>query len=137
MDVRYTLSLEDHLAWYDHYLAMSEGARFRSSLPLVGGVLDRFRRWRYSRQVALPPSRHAFGERTLEATEQGVREFSPEFSFTTAWSDLGLVTVTPSHLFLAHSSMNAHIVPLRYFQSDAQRESFVSFAKSHVHTKAV
>jgi hypothetical protein len=129
MDVRYTLTLQDHLAWYDYYPATPEGARFQSSLPLVG----RFRRWRYSRQVALPPSRHAFGERTLEVTEQGVREFSSEFSFTTAWPDLGLVAVTPSHLFLAHTSMNAHIVPLRYFLSDAERESFISFAQSHVH----
>ena len=136
MDVRYTLSLEDHLAWYDHYLATSEGVHFRSSLPLVGGVLDRFRRWRYSRQVALPPSRHALGERTLEATETGVREFSPAFSFTTAWSDLGFVVVTSSHLFLAHASMNAHIVPLRFFESDTERESFISFAKSHVHPQA-
>jgi hypothetical protein len=94
MDVRYTLSLQDHLAWYDHYRATPEGARFRSSLPLVGGVLDRFRCWRYSRQVALPPGHHPFGERTLEATEQEVREFSPEFSFTTAWSNLGRVAVT-------------------------------------------
>src|SRR5208282_6378003 len=51
MDVRYTLTLQDHLAWYDHYLATPEGACFLSSLPLVG----RFRRWRYSRRVALPP----------------------------------------------------------------------------------
>ena len=137
MDVRYTLSLEDHLAWYDYYLTMPQGARVRSWPPLVSGVLDRFRRWRYSRQVALPPSRHAFGERTLEATETGVREFSPAFDFTTAWSDLGLVAVTSSHLFLAHASMNAHIVPLRFFENDTKRESFVSFAKSHVHAKAV
>ena len=137
MEVRYPLSLEDHLAWYDHYLAIPEGARFRSSLPFVGGVLDRFRRWRYSRQLTSRPSRHAFGERTLEVTEQGVREFSPAFSFTTAWSDMGLVAVTSSHLFLAHTSMNAHIVPLRHFQSDAQRQSFVSFAKSHAHAKSV
>jgi hypothetical protein len=94
-------------------------------------LLDRFRRWRFSRQVISPPSHHALGERTLEATEKGVREFSPEFSFTTAWADIGLVAVTASHLFLAHRSMNAHIIPLRFFKSDAQRESFVSFARGH------
>jgi hypothetical protein len=65
-----------------------------------------------------------------------LREFSPKFSFTTAWSDLGLVVATSSHLFLAHRSMNAHIVPLRYFQSDAEREFFISFAQGHVHTNA-
>jgi hypothetical protein len=132
MDVRYTLTLQDHLAWYDHYLATPEGASLRSSSSLV----SRFRRWRFSRQVSLPPSRHAFVERTLEATEQGVREFSPEYSFTTAWSDLSLVVVTTTHLFLVHTSMNAHIVPLRYFRSDAERDSFISFAKSHVHINA-
>ena len=136
MDVRYTLSLEDHLAWYDYFLTTTEGARFQSSLPLVSGALDRFRRWRFSRQVALSRSRHAFGERTVEATEQGVREFSPAFSFTTAWSNLGFVAVTSSHLFLAHTSMNAHIVPLRFFESDSARDSFISFAKRHVHCGA-
>jgi hypothetical protein len=85
----------------------------------------------------LLPSRNALGERTLEATEQGVREFSTEFSFITAWSDMGLVALTSSHLFLAHTTMNAHIVPLRFFESDAKRESFVSFVSSHVHEIAV
>jgi YcxB-like protein len=136
MSVRYTLSLQDHLAWYDYYLATPEGARFRSPLPLIGKISDRFRRRKFSRKVALPPSRHAFGERTLEITEQGVREFSPEFSFTTAWSDFSFVAVTSSHLFFAHSSMNAHIVPLHYFQNNAERESFISFAQSHVRTNA-
>lgn len=128
MDVRYTLTLADHLAWYDHYLATTDGARLRSSLPFV----DRFRRWRYSRRVVTMTSRHALGERTLEVSEQGVREFSPEFSFTTAWSDIGLVADTSRHLFLAHKSMNAHIVPLSFFETNSKRESFVSFARSHV-----
>jgi hypothetical protein len=136
MDVRYTLSLEDHLAWHDYYLATPEGERFRSSIPLIGGLLDQLRRRRFSHQVTLPPSRHALGERTLELTEKGVREFSSEFSFTTAWSDIGLIALTPSHLFLAHTSMNAHIVPSRFFESDAQQESFVTFAKRHVRTNA-
>jgi len=136
MDIRYTLSMKDHLAWYDHYLAAPEGSRFRSSLPFVGGILDKFRRWRYSCRLIFPFSRHAFGERTLEATQQGLREFSPKFCFTTAWSDLGLVVATSSHLFLAHRSMNAYIVPLRCFQSDAARESFIAFAQSHFHRNA-
>jgi len=129
MEIRYTLSLADHLAWYDYYLATPEGKRLKSSFPFI----DRFRRWRFSRQVFSPPSRHALGERALETTEKGVREFSPEFSFTTAWADIGLVAATASHLFLAHSSMNAHIIPLRFFESDAKRESFMSFARVHCH----
>ncbi len=86
--------------------------------------------------IGLSPSRHAFGERTLEATELGVREFSPAFSFASAWSNLGFVAVTSSHLFIAHTSMNAHIVPLRFFESDSARDSFISFAKRHVHRAA-
>jgi hypothetical protein len=127
MEIRYSLAMADHLAWYDHYLAMPEGECLRSSFPFVG----RFRRWRFSRQVISPPSCHALGERTLEVTDKGVREFSPEFSFTTAWADIGLVVVTSSRLFLAHKSMNAHIVPLRFFESDAKRDSFIVFARDH------
>ena len=127
MEVRYKLKLADHLAWYDYYLSTPEGACLRSSAPL-----DRLRRWWYALMVILPPSRHALGERTLEANGEGVRESSPKFSFATAWSAMALVAVTPSHLFLAHVSMNAHIVPLKFFKSGAERESFVLFAKSHV-----
>jgi hypothetical protein len=137
MEVRYTLFLQDHLAWYDHYPTMPAGAPLRSTIPLLGKVFDRFRRWRYLRQLGLLPSRYAFGERTLEANEQGVREFSPEFSFVTAWPDIGFLAVTSSHLFLAHTSMNAHIVPLRFFGSGAQRDSFISFAKGHVQKTVV
>jgi hypothetical protein len=136
MEVRYTLTLEDHLAWYDYYLNTPEGARLRSSLPLVAGALDRLRRRRYSRQVVSPPSHHALGERTLEITEQGLREFSPGFSFTIPWPEMCLAAVTSSHLFIGHTSMNANIVPLRFFESDAKRESFVSFVRSHVQSKA-
>ena len=134
MDVRYTLSLEDHLAWYDHHLATPDGRCLRSSVPCLSGFLDRFRRWRYSRWLVLPRNRLAFGGRTLEATEQGSREFSAEINIMTPWSEIALVAVTSSHLFLAHKSMNAHIVPLRFFESDAARESFVFFARSHVNT---
>jgi hypothetical protein len=137
MQVRYTLALKDHLTWYDYYLATPNGARFQSSLPLVAGVVNRFKRWKFSRQMTLPPSHHALGERTLEATEKELREFSPEFSFTTAWSEIGLMAITPSHLFLAHTSMNAHIVPLHFFKSDVERESFLSFAKAHLPANAV
>lgn len=130
MEVCYKLKLADHLAWYDYYLTTPEGASLRSSAPI-----DRLRRWWYSLRVILPPSRHALGQRTLEANGEGVRESSPKFSFSTAWSDMGLVAVTPAHLFLAHISMNAHIVPLKFFKSDAERQSFVSFARSHVRVK--
>jgi hypothetical protein len=79
---------------------------------------------------------HPIGERTLEVTDQGIREFSPEFSFMKDWPEMCLAAVTSSHLFIAHPSMNAFIVPLRFFESDATRESFVSFVKHHVRSKA-
>ena len=136
MEIRYTLTLADHLAWYDYYLATPEGACLRSSIPLVAGILDRYRRWKFSRQVVSPPSRHALGERALELSEQGLREFSPEFSFTSAWSEMCLAAMTTRHLFIAHTSMNAHIIPLHFFETDSERDSFVSFVKSHVQLKA-
>jgi hypothetical protein len=76
-------------------------------------------------------NRSAFGERTIELSPSGVREFSSNFDFSTAWQDLAQAVVTPHYLFLAHPSMNAHIIPLRYFESGALRDSFVSFALSH------
>lgn len=137
MHVRYTLTLADHLAWYDYYLTTPQGAHLRSRVPFIAGSLNQMRRRRFSRQLTQQPNLHALGERTLELTEVGVREFSSEFSFTTAWSDMGLVAVTFNHLFLAHVSMNSHIVPLSFFASDAQRESFVSFAKSQAPDEAL
>ena len=65
-----------------------------------------------------------------------LREFSSAFSFTIPWSEMDQTAVTSSHLFVVHASRNAHIVPLRFFESDAQRESFVVFVQSHVHPKA-
>jgi hypothetical protein len=136
MRVRYMLTLQDHLAWYDYHLATSEGARLRSPLPLIGGAINRFRRWEFSRRVILPPSRHALGERTLALGEQGTREFSPDFDFTTPWTELCLAAVTSSHLFIAHASMNAHIVPLRFFENEAEREAFISFVRQHFNPAA-
>jgi hypothetical protein len=127
MDVQYKLTLEDHLAWYDYYLATPEGVRLKSKFRFV----DRLRRRRFSRQLTSPANLLAIGDRTLELNEKGVREFSAQFDFTTAWPEIALVAVTHTRLFLAHGSMNAHIVPLCYFEIDAKRESFISFATNH------
>lgn len=131
MELRYTLALDDHLAWYDYYLATPEGKNSRSRFPIIGGLLNKRRRRKYSREIISPPNRHAFGERTLEVSDDGVREFTPEFAFTTKWANISLVTITSSHLFLADTSMNAHIIPLHFFENETKRDLFISFVKSH------
>ena len=130
MLVRYTLSPDDHLAWYDYYIASIQ--RFGwSSLPLIGPLLSALRRKRFIRGILAAGNHTALGDRTIELSPSGVREFSADFDFSTAWQTLAQAAVTSQHLFLAHPSMNAHIIPLRYFESDALRDSFVSFALSH------
>jgi hypothetical protein len=115
------------LAWYDYFITTPSGAYLKSSIPFI----ERYKRWRFSRQVTLLPSHHAIGERTLEIAAKGAREFSARFDFTTEWANLDFVAVTPSHLFLAHESMNAHIVPLCYFETDSKREAFILALKGH------
>ena len=130
MFVRYTLSPDDHLAWYDHYTASIPSSGW-SSLPLIGPFLSARRREYFRRGIVAAGNRSALGERTIVLSPSGVREFSSEFAFSTAWPDLAQTVVTPQHLFLAHPSMNAHIIPLQYFESEVFRDSFVSFALSH------
>jgi hypothetical protein len=130
MLVRYTLSPDDHLAWYDYYTASIPSSCW-SRLPLIGPLLSARCRERFRRRIVAAGNRSALGERTIELSPSGVREFSLDFDFSTAWQDLAQAVVTPQHLFLAHPSMNAHIIPLQYFESEALRDSFVSFALSH------
>lgn len=127
MTVSYELSQADHLAWYDHCLLLPSGQSARSAFPILAGV----RRWRYARQLRAFGSKGAFGPRTLELGPKAVREFSAGFDFSTPWQDVALVSLTPTHLFIAYSSMNAHIVPLRCLGSAAAREEFVASAQSH------
>ena len=124
----YQLSLADHLAWYDDCLLLPSGESTRSSFLF----LTRLRRWRYARQVRSFGSKGAFGPRTLELGSEAVREFSDSFDFSTHWKDVAAVSLTPTHLFIAHSSMNAHIVPLRCFGSAEAQMEFVDFAQSHI-----
>ena len=128
MTASYELSLADHLAWYDHCLLLSDGKGARSSLPF----LARLRRWRFARQMRAFSSKGAFGPRTLELGPEAVREFSDGFDFSTRWQDVAIVSLTPTHLFIAHSSMNAHIVPMRCFGSAEAQMEFVDFVQSHI-----
>jgi hypothetical protein len=131
MLVHYTLSLEDHLAWFNYYTTSIQ--RFGwSSLPLIGPLISARRRKRFMQGLLATCNRTALGERTIELSPSGVREFSSEFDFSTDWSTLACAALTSQHLFLAHPSMNAHIIPLGFFDNDTLRDSFVSFALSHV-----
>lgn len=130
MLVRYILLPNDHLAWYAYYVANMEAVGW-SSFPFIGPLLAAYRRKCFIRGILAAGNRFALGERTLELSPSGVREFSMDFDFATAWVDVAHVAVTPQHLFLAHSSMDAYVIPLQYFESDALRDSFVSFALSH------
>ncbi len=127
MTASYELSSADHLAWYDHCLLLPDGQSARSS-SRVSAFL---RRWRYAQQVRAFGSKGAFGPRTIELGPEAVREFSASFDFSTRWQDVALVSLTPTHLFIAHSSMNAHIIPLRCFGSAATQEEFIAIAQSH------
>ncbi len=129
MLVRYTLGLEDHLAWYDYYCDNSRRSVW-SRVPVIGEWISARHRQRFTGAILKPESHSALGERMIELLDSGIREFSPRFDFATPWQDIVRVVTTEQHLFFVHSSMNAHIVPLRFFDSDARREAFLSFALS-------
>jgi hypothetical protein len=135
MIVRYSLTLDDHLAWYDYYLGTPAASRFRSALPIIGSWLWQRRRQRYARQILATSS--SLGDRNLELSADGVREFSDLFDFATRWQDIALVATTGKHLFIAHTSMNAHIVPVSAFASHTDRDAFTSFAQSHAATPTI
>ena len=125
LTIHYSLSLDDHLAWYDFYCTTPHGESEKSSLPLIGKYLDRTSRESFGRAVSGPENKTAFGERSLELGPRGVREFSSSYDFTIAWPDIAMVAITDTHLFIAHASMNAHIVPLRAFSKDEDRIAFI------------
>ena len=104
---------------------------------MVGRLLEGLRRRRFTKRVKADKSGHAVGERTLELTEAGVRECSGDVDFVTRWDEVALVEVTAHHLFLAHLSMNAHIVPVRSFGSQAEQDAFVAYARIRASRKAV
>jgi hypothetical protein len=132
MVVCYSLTLDDHLAWYDYFLGTPAGSRSRSALPIIGSWFSQRRRQRYARQILATSA--SLGDRSLELSADGVREFSDLFDFATRWQDISLVATKGQHLFIAHTSMNAHIVPLSVFASPTDRDAFTSFAQSHAAT---
>lgn len=108
MIVKYSLSLEDHEGWYDRVLL--------SSCRLTGfqALLTRFApKWRKSMFLnRLRANKSATGERVLEVSSVGARESGANYDFVTLWKDVVRIEQTPNHLFIAHHSLNAHIVPL-------------------------
>jgi hypothetical protein len=130
MQVRYTLNLDDHLAWFDYDCTTEFGRHEKSRLPFFGKYLDRISRGSFGRSISASQNKSAFGERTLELSAKGTREFGTGIDFITAWPDIALVATTDTHLFIAHSSMNAHIVPLRAFGNEADRTAFVRNAEA-------
>ena len=130
MQVRYTLNLDDHLAWFDYYCTTEFGRREKSRLPIIGKYLDRLNRESFGRSLRASQNKLALGERTLELSAKGPREFGAGIDFITAWGDIALVATTDTHLFIAHTSMNAHIVPLRSFGSEADRTAFIRNAEA-------
>jgi hypothetical protein len=131
MVVTYALTLEDHLAWFDYHIECV-APLWRLSFPLFGAALVRRRRRSFARSISAAANAPAIGDRSLELSDSGIREYSATFDFSTRWRDLAFAALTPQHIFLVHPSMNAHIVPLRAFSSDeAAGDSFVSFVTSH------
>lgn len=130
MQVRYTLNLDDHLAWFDYYCTTDFGRHEKSRLPFIGKYLDHINRESFGRSLRTSENKLAFGERTLELNAKGLREFGDGIDFITAWPNVALVAATATHLFVAHTSMNAHIIPLRSFGSEADRLAFVRRAEA-------
>ena len=130
MVVRYALTLDDHLAWFDYYT--SHVARpWSARLPIVGRADLARRRSKFAHALSSAANAAALGERSIELSADRVREFSSGFDFSTAWQELAFAVVTSQHLFLAHPSMNAHIIPLRSFDSETAKEAFIRHATSH------
>ncbi len=77
-----------------------------------------------------PQNSLALGERSLELTAEGVREIGEGYEFTHTWPEYVMVETTTTHLFIAHASMNAHIVPLCAFSCEEDQNEFILYAKA-------
>jgi len=130
MHIRYTLTPADHLAWFDYY-TLHVVRPWWSRLPVIGRVLLRRRREMFARTICAAANATALGERSIDLSDVGVREHSSTFDFSSPWQDLAFATLSTEHLFFAHASMNAHIIPLRFFVSEDGRDAFVAFTTSH------
>lgn len=69
---------------------------------------------------------------TLEA--DGIRESNPTGETTRSWSSVEKAAITPHHLFIYTSGIEAFVVPRRAFASDDAFEAFVQQVaeRSHV-----
>jgi hypothetical protein len=128
MTHHYILTVDDHLAWYDHEC---KGETLLSRfLPALHLYLERRKRKSFARFMQSKMNATAVGTRSLEFTSEAVCERGEGFEFSTPWPEVESVVLPPTHLFIAHRSRNAHIVPLASFASDQDRESFVALAVS-------
>lgn len=130
MKVIYTLNLDDHLAWFEYFRTTDFGRHQKSRLPFIGNLLNRLRRTHFARGLMTPQNSLALGERSLELTAEGVREIGEGYEFTHTWPEYVMVETTTTHLFIAHASMNAHIVPLCAFSCEEDQNEFILYAKA-------
>jgi hypothetical protein len=112
MTLDYELKLEDHLAWYNAYLALFPPTGM-AGFPIFGAFIARNRRNRFMRGILSADNHLALGRRSIELSARGAREFNECFDFFMTWQEYTLVVLTDDHVFLAHPNMNARIIPLR------------------------
>ena len=67
-----------------------------------------------------------YGECEVILEPEGIRETRPSGSTTRNWSAVERVAVTPQHLFVYTSGIEAFVVPRRAFDTDADFSRFAS-----------
>ena len=110
MTLHYTLNIEDHLAWYDTHDEL-----FRcgpAAIPVIGWLFRWEARSKFKSALKLPASSAGFGERSIEITDRGIREFNERFDFFVPWCEIAVAVTSKSRLFLARPCRNAFVVPL-------------------------
>ena len=132
MKVTYSLSAEDHLAWFDHLKGEDKPRGWPSVWSLLQGADPARQREQFIERLHHPEESAALGPRTLELTDRGVRETGPGFDFTTPWGEISRVDKTETHLFIAHASLNAHVIPRRCFAVEIGMSAFVNAVQSKV-----
>lgn len=132
MKVSYSLSADDHLAWFDHLRTQDKPSAWPSVWSWLQGADPVREREQFIERLRQPGNSAALGPRTLELTEQGVRETGAGFDFITPWPEISRVEATECHLFIAHTSLNAHVVPVRCFTNGDSWAAFVSEVRAKV-----
>jgi hypothetical protein len=130
MILTYALELDDHLAWFDlHDQLFPQGGV--ASWPIIGSSIKRRRRERYRLGLIAPENYLALGERSIEISARGVREFNEIFDHFVRWSEYTLNVASDEYIFLAQPSMNARVVPLRACKTAEEREALISAVQEY------